>query len=202
MNTKFKKDKINYFKDRGVKPYDPNKKNCIVTDLDGTLSLINGRGYYESWKFDTDILNESLEFVQRSLKYGMAVYSEKPKDNELIVITGRSEAGQGKAKTEKWLTENNIRYDKLFMRKPGDFRKDYITKSEIIQELQKEYNIICAFDDRDSSTQAFRDNGVLCLQVWEDDKKDCKYCQNWREYFCDKEGDVYCPDCGKLILNK
>lgn len=191
-----KKQVIKQYEDRGVKPLDPNKKNCIVTDLDGTLALINGRGYFDSYKFDTDILNLSLFMIIEQL---MAY--EYP-NSDLIIVTGRSEAGVGRAKTEKWLKENNVYCDKLLMRKPGDFRKDYITKSEIIQELQKEYNIICAFDDRDSSAQAFRDNGVLCLQVWKDDteQKDCKWCEDWRGFFCDRESDIYCPDCGKLIL--
>ena len=85
------------------------------------------------------------------------------------------------------------------MRKPGDFRKDYIIKSEIIQELQKEYNIICAFDDRDSSAKAFRDNGVLCLQVWEDDteQKPCKYCKDNAAFYADSEVNIYCPSCGR-----
>lgn len=191
-----KKIKIKEYEDRGVKPHDLNKKYCIVTDLDGTLALINGRNYYDASKFDTDVLNkEVLDVIENLL--------ECPnKAIELIVLTGRSESGGGRYKTEQWLKENSICYDKLLMRKAGDFRKDYITKSEIIQELQKEYNIICAFDDRNSSAKAFRDSGILCLQVWEDDTSECKHCEEWRGYFSDRETNVYCPDCGKLIIKK
>jgi hypothetical protein len=28
---------------------------------------------------------------------------------------------------------------------------------------------------------------------------DCKLCNHWRSFFCDRESDVYCPDCGKLL---
>lgn len=203
-----KKVEIKEYVDRGVKDFDPKKKNCIVTDLDGTLALINGRGYFESWRFDTDILNESVAAIIDDLLYLNDNTNTERKRYELIVITGRSEAGAGRQKTEKWLNENSVIYDKLFMRKAGDFRKDYITKSEIIQELQKEYNIICAFDDRDSSAKAFRDNGVLCLQVWEDDteKKPCHACkeiENKEELPASTQLALfminYCPQCGRKL---
>lgn len=28
---------------------------------------------------------------------------------------------------------------------------------------------------------------------------DCGQCNHWRGFFSDKEGNVYCPDCGKLL---
>lgn len=34
-----------------------------------------------------------------------------------------------------------------------------------------------------------------------DTSTDCKHCKEWRAIFCDRENDVYCPDCGKLILH-
>lgn len=190
-----KKQVIKEYVDRGVKDYDPTKKCCIVTDLDGTLALINGRGYFDASKFETDIVNvplfELIEDLTEEDENGWAY--------ELIIITGRSEANGGRDRTIDWLFKEGINYSRLYMRKPGDFRKDYITKSEIIQELQKEYNIICAFDDRDSSAKAFRDNGVLCLQVWEDDTetKPCKYCKDNAEFYADSEINIYCPACGR-----
>lgn len=35
-----------------------------------------------------------------------------------------------------------------------------------------------------------------------DTSTDCKHCKEWRAIFCDRENDVYCPDCGKLILHR
>ena len=130
-----RKVEVKEYVDRGVKQYEAGKKLCVVTDLDGTLALINGRGYFDPYKFDTDILNIDVLRVIDAMMDRLYISNS---DAELIVITGRSSAGVGRAKTEKWLRENNIMYDKLFMRKPGDFRKDYITKSEIIQELHRD----------------------------------------------------------------
>lgn len=30
---------------------------------------------------------------------------------------------------------------------------------------------------------------------------DCPHCKEWRAFFSDRKSDVYCPDCGKLILH-
>lgn len=35
-----------------------------------------------------------------------------------------------------------------------------------------------------------------------DTSTDCKHCKKWRATFCDRENDVYCPDCGKLIIHR
>lgn len=33
-----------------------------------------------------------------------------------------------------------------------------------------------------------------------DKSTDCVYCKEWRAIFSDRENDVFCPDCGKLII--
>lgn len=35
-----------------------------------------------------------------------------------------------------------------------------------------------------------------------DKSTDCTYCKEWRAIFSDRERDVYCPDCGKLIIHQ
>lgn len=160
------KSKVVDYSPRIIEPFDETKKNCIITDLDGTIALINGRSYYDATKYDTDILNKPVRDIIYTYLYGENCHtSEKV---ELIVVTGRGGSEMGRTKTIKWLMANNIDFSLLYMRAQGDYRNDYVVKSEIIKEIQKTYNILAAFDDRDSSAQAFRDNGVLCLQVWKE----------------------------------
>lgn len=33
-----------------------------------------------------------------------------------------------------------------------------------------------------------------------DKSTDCVYCKEWRAIFSDRENNVFCPDCGKLII--
>ena len=103
-----KKQIIKEYVDRGVKPHDPTKKNCIVTDLDGTLALINGRGYFDSYKFGTDIINIPDWEVIQEIMAGDTEYL-----CDLIIITGRSSAGVGRRETEDWLRKEGVDYTRL-----------------------------------------------------------------------------------------
>jgi hypothetical protein len=55
------------------------------------------------------------------------------------------------------------------MRKKGDYRKDSIVKEEIWAEIEKDYNIICMFDDRNQVVDHARSLGHTVLQVAEGD---------------------------------
>lgn len=35
-----------------------------------------------------------------------------------------------------------------------------------------------------------------------DTSTDCKFCKTWCGIFSDRKRDVYCPDCGKLIIHQ
>jgi hypothetical protein len=52
------------------------------------------------------------------------------------------------------------------MRTDGDDRNDGIIKTEIFDKyIRNIYNVIAVFDDRDSVVKAWRNIGLLCLQV-------------------------------------
>lgn len=35
-----------------------------------------------------------------------------------------------------------------------------------------------------------------------DKSTDCVHCKEWKAIFSDRENDVFCPDCGKLIIHR
>lgn len=44
--------------------------------------------------------------------------------------------------------------------------------------------------------------GALLLDPeFTEETTDCKHCQQWRSHFSNRDTDVYCPDCGKLIIH-
>lgn len=167
------------------------KKKCIVTDLDGTIALLKDRGYYDDYKYDTDDLDQKvLNIILGTMKFYSDVFNEYV---SLIVITGRMATPKGIETTTKWV-EKNTPALQIKMRNMGDYRKDYDVKSELIKEVKKEYHILAAFDDRESSCKAFRDNGIMCLQVREDNSepKKCKMCDESKD-----NNYNYCPYCGR-----
>ena len=67
----------------------------------------------------------------------------------ILVVSGRpmswGDLEIGK-ETVKWLAENNVIYDHIFMRNGGDGREDTIVKQEILDKLPKD-RIAYVLDD-------------------------------------------------------
>ena len=70
--------------------------------------------------------------------------------------------------TIKWLNDNGIKFDDLYMRFTNDLRKDSIVKQEIYEMCIKDkYNVLFVLDDRDQVVNMWREQGLKCLQVAE-----------------------------------
>lgn len=135
--------------------YSDDKTNVYVFDIDGTLALMNGRNPFDYTKVLSDIPNHNITMIARVLKQ-----SGLP----IIIVSGRSD--DCREDTEKWLINNFVPYDELFMRKAGDVRKDSIVKQEIYEtHLKPSYNVLAVFDDRNQVVDMWRSLGLTCLQV-------------------------------------
>lgn len=87
-----------------------------------------------------------------------------------LVVTGRSD--EIRKLTEDWLLNNGVFFDRLYMRKEGDYREDSIVKSEILDQIKKDYNMDLhsiggVFEDRDQVVKMYRDRGLRVFQVAE-----------------------------------
>lgn len=136
------------------------KTKAIVCDIDGTLALFGDRP-----KFDRDYENDTLnEPVATLIKNNRLPF-------ELIFVSGRKE--QFREVTKRWLCDHlNLAEStlKLFMRRDGDFRKDWIVKQEIYNTVIKDsYDIVFVLDDRNQVVEMWRANGLACFQVAEGD---------------------------------
>lgn len=136
--------------------FDPNKKDCILVDIDGTLAHTSGkRSHYDMTKVGVDdcdyVVAELLDVLRRS-RYN------------IIFVTGRNESCR--QDTLKWLDENGIGHSGLFMRKDSDIRKDSLVKEEMfLESINPKYNVLCVFDDRNQVVEMWRELGIKCLQV-------------------------------------
>ena len=55
----------------------------------------------------------------------------------------------------------------LFMRKKDDYRQDAIVKKELYEEhIKDKYYVEAVFDDRDQVVNMWREEGLLCCQVY------------------------------------
>lgn len=159
FKSKYKNNK-NYLKDPRCENYDnfsEATKHCIVIDIDGTISLINGRSPYDG-KYELDLPNIPVIAIVNS-------YGAPNSGNKLpvILLTGREE--KYREKTIEWLNINKVNFDELIMRPDKDKRHDDIVKKEQYENLIKpKYKVFFVIEDRDRCVKMWRDLNICCLQ--------------------------------------
>lgn len=141
---------------------DVTKPKAVIFDLDGTLADNNHRNAFEYWKLSND---KPIEFVVNLAK----MYSAN--GYKIICVSGRNAGQKNNHReyfdlTDAWLSNNGIPADALFMREWDDRRKDDVTKEEIFWKyIADNYNVECAFDDRDRVIELWRRIGVNAAQT-------------------------------------
>jgi predicted kinase len=134
--------------------------DCIICDIDGTLAFNDWRNPYDASECEKDGLNTPV----RDIIMACLITPFGENGLRLILVSGRQD--EYKKQTERWLSDNNIPYDALHMRKAGDTRKDSIIKQEIYEaHIKGQYNVLYVFDDRNQTVDMWRDLGLTCLQV-------------------------------------
>ena len=139
------------------------KETAIIVDLDGTLCDTAHRQYFmnqpkKDWHgfynaLGKDKPHDWCEFLIEKLKGCVKV----------ILVSGRP--SEHEAATRDWLDRNQIHFDKLLMRRSGDFRKDMVVKEEIYREaIEPHYKVLFCIDDRKQVVYMWRRIGLVCLQ--------------------------------------
>jgi phosphoglycolate phosphatase-like HAD superfamily hydrolase len=135
-------------------------RNCFVWDLDGTLCDVSHRRQYVATKprnwtawnrgLMNDVPHPAVKIVYQALRQQF-VY-------DMIIVSGRSD--DYKEQTIKWLTDNEIFYDEIYMRKYKDHRDDAVVKGEIADEIEKTHRILGVFDDRQRVVNMWVQRGI------------------------------------------
>ena len=137
-----------------------NLVSAYIFDMDGTLSLMNGRDPMELSKVFYDIPNIPIVRLFKDI------------NGFKIILTSIDESC--KTKTEKWLKKHGIIFDLIIYRKKGDIRHNHTVKIELYNMYIKDnYNIITMFEDQPMIVNCFRELGLAVLQVnsGDEDKK-------------------------------
>lgn len=135
---------------------DSTLPKAVICDLDGTLSLLNGRDPYDASSADEDLLNVPVARV---------LQMAKAQGYKVILLSGREQLYR--EPTECFLLKHQIAYDLLLMRTTNDYRKDNIIKKELFQqEIAGKYFIEFLLDDRNQVVDMWRkDLQLPCFQV-------------------------------------
>ncbi len=139
------------------------RPKAVIWDLDGTLSDDKARAHFvevergraRDWKsyfdaIDTDApIAASMEVLRALHAAGLRI----------IFLTGRPD--YTRAKTVRWLEANGLtEYDALVMRPAGEQRPAGFFKAEAVERLRREYELVCAFEDRIDVADHLREAGV------------------------------------------
>jgi hypothetical protein len=141
------------------------QRNCFVWDLDGTICNVRHRRQYvathprnwDAWNkgLMNDVPNPAVKIVYQALR--------QQYEYDMIIVSGRSD--DYKEQTIQWLTDNEIFYDEIYMRKYKDHRDDAVVKGEIADEILKTHRILGVFDDRQRVVNMWIERGIWVFDV-------------------------------------
>jgi predicted kinase len=129
---------------------------AILVDIDGTIAHNGGkRGFYDWMKVSLD--EPKLKILRLVDMYYAAGYA-------IVVMSGRDAVCR--ELTLRWLFDNGVAYEQVFMRPENDQRKDSIVKLELFDKHVRDvYDVEVVLDDRDQVVNMWRSLGLTCLQV-------------------------------------
>lgn len=152
------------------------KKECIIVDLEGTLTDCSHRikywedKNYNKWNelFSEDLVNKQMvDIIQDNRNMG----------RRIIICTAKSVECAEEVNT--WLYENSIPglskfqkrvpilsiIDSIYYREKSSNRISLTVKAEMLSKIKKRYTVVRAYDDRSEICKMYRDNGVSAILV-------------------------------------
>ena len=140
------------------------KKDIILVDIDGTISLPGDRLKYLQGKKNWDAFYEACGEDEPNMPVIRTVLALST-CYQIVYCTGRR---KGVAeKTVEWLRKYSLwgGNEVLLMRPDGDHRHDTEVKPELVEHIKG--RILCILEDRASMVAKWRELGYTCLQVAE-----------------------------------
>ena len=140
-----------------------DRPKAVVWDLDGTLSDDKARAHFveveqgraRDWRSYFDAIDTDPP-IAASMEVLFALHAAGLR---ILFLTARPE--YTRPKTERWLRANGLtEYDALLMRPAGDTRPAGFFKAEVVARLRREYELVCAFEDRIDVADMLREAGV------------------------------------------
>lgn len=135
----------------------PDKPNCVLVDLDGTLNYALYRPWYGK--------DAAVQMINDKPNIGLVLLLQNlSKDIKIIIMSGRSEGDEANTSLA-WLSNYGIKYEQAIFRKEGDYRKGEVVKLENYNTYIKDrYNVIAVFEDDDKCIKMYKDLGLNVLK--------------------------------------
>jgi predicted secreted acid phosphatase len=140
-----------------------DKNPCFVFDLDGTLCDVSHRRQWvatqpKNW----DAWNAGISEDKPNMPV-LEVLHRLSNVYDIVLVSGRG--SEYRQPTIDWLRKHGVNFDNLYMRTEGDFRPDDEVKSELADQVEKDYRIVGVFDDRKRVVDMWIKRGIFVFDV-------------------------------------
>lgn len=135
------------------------KPSCFVFDIDHTISEPINRWPYGSCTEDAII--PTMKVILDMIAYrNCDKYRQYMKTRiHIIILSGRKEKDH-KHETIRWLDDNKIIYEEIYLNPTDPCTTSYKFKSDKLKEIKERYNILWVFDDDSDVAIACKDLGI------------------------------------------
>jgi phosphoglycolate phosphatase-like HAD superfamily hydrolase len=146
------------------------KRPAWIFDVDGTLvdvdpilhHILNQDRSTESFKKNYDTFHQESVSCNPHKDVVDMVW-QVCNDLDIIIVTARKE--KYRALTARWLKNNDVPHDALFMRQDDDTREDYEVKKDILEHIEVYWDIKHAVDDNPSIIRLWEENGIPTTKI-------------------------------------
>lgn len=147
------------------------KPEAVIFDFDNTLCDVSSIWHMVAEGVRTRNFDDYHEASRKCPPIPTTLWALRKATAEgyhVFVVTARQE--KYRHTTIEWMSNHVLSCDAVFMRKDGDFRDDVTVKRELLQEIQKDFRVIHAWEDRPEIVELWKTEGIPVTVVpgWED----------------------------------
>jgi hypothetical protein len=147
------------------------KPTAHIYDVDGTLANVDPYLHHvRGSNRDYDAFHEASIHALPNYDVVQMLNDTVADGHHVLIVTSRKEKWRGL--TSMWLAINNIRSHSLFMRADDDHRPDYEVKKDILDKINRQWDVLHAVDDNPSVIRLWEENAIPTTKIgtWDGNK--------------------------------